>query len=102
VTTKPIISGGSMRKFKKTISLLLIVLFSISMLSITGCGWKASEEDIKALEETKEAALSAEKALEEKTSERMDLEKKVAAKNAELAKVKADKEKVKMKVAEAE
>ena len=66
------------------------------------CGWKASEEDIKALEETKEAALSAEKALEEKTSERMDLEKKVAAKNAELAKVKADKEKVKMKVAEAE
>jgi len=91
-----------MTKFKKTISLGLIVLFSISMLSITGCGWKASEEDIKALEETKEAALAAEKAMEEKTSERMDLEKKVAAKNAELAKVKADKEKVKMKVAEAE
>jgi predicted exporter len=91
-----------MRKFKKTISLLLIVLFSISMLSITGCGWKASEEDIKALEETKEAALAAEKSLEEKTSERMELEKKVAAKKAELEKVTADKEKVKMKVAEAQ
>ena len=89
-----------MRKFKKTMCILMIVLFSISMLSITGCGWKASEEDIKALEETKEAALAAEKSLEGKTSERMDLEKKVAAKKAELEKVKADKEKVKMKVAE--
>lgn len=89
-----------MRKFKKTISLLLIVLFSISMLSITGCGWKAGEEDIKALEETKDAALAAEKSLEDKKAERMDLEKKVAAKKAELEKVSADKEKVKAQVAE--
>lgn len=89
-----------MRKFKKTMCLLLIVLFSISMLSITGCGWKASEEDIKALEETKDAALAAEKSLEDKKAERMDLEKKVAAKKAELEKVKADKEKVKAQVAE--
>jgi hypothetical protein len=89
-----------MRKFKKTMCILMIVLFSISMLSITGCGWKASEEDIKALEETKDAALAAEKSLEDKKAERMDLEKKVAAKKAELEKVKADKEKVKAQVAE--
>ena len=85
-----------MKKFKKTISLMIIVLFAISMLSVTGCGWKPSEEDIKALEETKAAALAAEKTLEEKKAERMDLEKKVQAKKAELEKAKADKEKVKM------
>ena len=89
-----------MRKFKKTMCIVIIVLFSISMLSITGCGWKASEEDIKALEETKDAALAAEKSLEDKKAERMDLEKKVAEKKAELEKVTADKEKVKMQVAE--
>lgn len=87
-----------MKKFRKTICLIIIVLFSISLLSVTGCGWKPSEEDIKALEETKSAALAAEKSQEEKKAERMDLEKKVNAKKAELAKIKADKEKVKMHV----
>jgi multidrug resistance efflux pump len=89
-----------MKRFRKTLSLLIIVLFSVSMLTVTGCGWKPSEEDIKALEETKAAALAAEKTLEEKKAERMDLEKKVQAKKAELEKAKADKEKVKMHVEE--
>ena len=75
-----------MKRFRKTLSLLIIVLFSVSMLTVTGCGWKPSEEDIKALEETKAAALAAEKTLEEK--------------KAELEKAKADKEKVKMHVEE--
>jgi uncharacterized protein YlxW (UPF0749 family) len=89
-----------MSKFKKAISIMIVVLFSISMLSVTGCGWKPSEEDIKALEETKDAALSAEQSLEDKKADRMDLEKKVSAKKAELEKAKADKAKVKMQVEE--
>ena len=82
---------------KKILTLAVLLLF---ILSITSCGWKAGEEDIKQLEETKAAALAAEKSLSEKTAERQDLEKQATVKKAELEKIKADKEKVLKRVAE--
>lgn len=86
-----------MKKMHKTVSLLIAFLFA---LSITSCGWNASEEEIKALEETKAATLAAEKTYADKKAEREDLEKQVQAKKDELAKLNADKEKVLKKVAE--
>lgn len=83
-----------MRKVKKSFNLFMILLFSVSVISVTSCGWKPSEEEIKQLEETKSAALAAEKTLADKKSERQELEAKVSAKKAELEKVKAEKEKV--------
>lgn len=82
---------------KKILSFVVLLLFT---LSITSCGWKAGEEDIKALEETKSAALAAEKTLSDKKAESQDLSKQVEAKKAELEKIKADKEKVLKRVAE--
>lgn len=82
---------------KKIFTLAALAVFVFSM---TSCGWKASEEDVNALEEAKAAALAAEKTLSEKQAERSDLEKKVAAKKAELEKIQADKEKVLKRVAE--
>lgn len=79
-----------MKKFK----IVLIAVASIAMLSLSSCKWKPSEEQIKTLEETKAAALSAEKTLAQKKTERQGWEKKVAAKKAELQKVQADKESV--------
>jgi len=83
----------------RTFKLFLVLLFGVSTLSLTSCGWKPSEEEIKQLEETKAAALSAEKTLADKKAERQELEAKVRAKQAELDKVKKDKENVK-KIAE--
>lgn len=83
-----------MKRFKKSVTMLIILLFGLSTISLTGCGWKPSEEDIKQLEETKSAALAAEKKLQETKAEREDLEKKVEAKKAELEKLETDRDKV--------
>jgi septal ring factor EnvC (AmiA/AmiB activator) len=76
--------------------------FIVSALVIgslmVGCTSHPDEEQIKTLEETKSAALSAEKTLADKKKERADLEKQVEAKKAELAKVKAEKERVQQKL----
>lgn len=78
----------------KALKLFLILLFGIASISITSCGWKPSEEEVKQLEETRAAALAAEKTLADKKLEKQDLQAKVAAKKAELAKIQADKENV--------
>lgn len=76
------------------LKVLLVILFGVATISVTSCGWKPSDQEIKQLEETKAAALSAEKTLADKKTERQELEAKVAAKKAELEKVKTDKENV--------
>lgn len=78
----------------KSFKIFLILLFGVASLSITSCGWKPSEEEVKQLEETRSAALSAEQTLADKKVEKQNLEAKVAAKKAELEKIKADKESV--------
>ena len=89
-----------MNKFKKSLNLIVLLLFGVSTISITSCGWKPSEEEIKQLEETKSATLAAEKTYSEKQTEHQQLEAKVNAKKAELDKINADKEKVLKRVAE--
>ena len=79
---------------KVSIMAVLVIAF------LAGCTWHPGEEEIQALEETKAAALAAEKTLADKKAERKDLEAKLEAKKAELAKVKAEKEKVMQKLEE--
>jgi len=84
----------------KSFKIFLILLFGVASISLTSCGWKPSEEEVKQLEETREAALSAEKSLADKKIETKEWEAKVAAKKAELAKVTADKESVQQAASE--
>ncbi len=83
-----------------SIKLLVISLFLILGLSLTSCGWKPSEEEIQTLEETRSAALDAEKTQQEKKAEADDLQNQVDSKKAELEEVKAEKAKVEAAVNE--
>jgi septal ring factor EnvC (AmiA/AmiB activator) len=67
---------------------------------LASCASHPDEDQIKALEETKAAALSAEQSLAQKKQERSDLEAKLAAKKSELEKVKKEKELVLQRLAE--
>jgi len=77
---------------KISIMAILVLTFLIA------CTSHPDEEQIQALEETKSAALAAEKTLADKKQERKDLEANLEAKKAELAKVKTEKEKVMQKL----
>lgn len=72
----------------------LRVFLSIGLLAglLVSCASHPDEDQIKALEETKAAALSAEQALVQKNQESSDLEAKLEAKKVELEKVKKEKE----------
>lgn len=87
-----------MKWFGKYAKISIMAVLFVAFLA--GCTWHPGEEDIKALEETKTAALAAEKTLADKKAERKDLEAKLDAKKSELAKVKAEKEKVMQKLQE--
>ena len=87
-----------MRRLKKSLHMMLVLIFGAAIITVTSCTWHPSEEEVKALEETKAAALSAEKTQADKKTERQELERKLAAKKAELEKVKADKAKVQQHV----
>jgi outer membrane PBP1 activator LpoA protein len=77
-----------LRMFKLILPVIVIVGF------LASCASHPDEEQIKVLEETKAAALSAEQSLAEKKQETSDLEAKCEAKKAELEKVKKEKETV--------
>ncbi|MCK5033604.1 MAG: hypothetical protein KAS18_08215 [Calditrichia bacterium] len=77
---------------KISIMAILVLTFLVA------CTSHPNEEQIQALEETKTAALAAEKTLADKKQERKDLEAQLEAKKTELVKVKAEKEKVMQKL----
>ena len=83
-----------MKKRTFSIKLLVISLFLITGLSLSSCGWKPSDEEIKALEETRSAALEAEKTAQEKKAQADNLQMQVDQKKAELEKAKAELEQV--------
>ena len=68
---------------------LSVLLFAGFLAS---CASHPDEDQIKALEETKAAALSAEQTLAQKKQESSDLTAQLEAKKAELEKVKKEKE----------
>lgn len=76
----------------------ILFMSTLVLIFLIACTSHPDEEQIQALEETKAAALAAEKTLAEKKQARKELEAKLEAKKAELEKVKAEKAKVLQKV----
>ncbi len=86
-----------MDRFSKVVSLLVLVLLVTSIFSL-GCTKHPSAEQLQALEEQKQAALSAEKKLEDRRREKSQLESQLSQKRAELQKAKAELEAVKQRL----
>ena len=86
----------------KFLSRTLRIMLSVALFAgfLASCASHPDEDQIKALEETKAAALSAEQTLAQKKQQRSDLESKLAAKKQELEKVKKEKELVLQRLAE--
>ncbi|MDQ7051650.1 MAG: hypothetical protein Q9P14_01650 [candidate division KSB1 bacterium] len=75
----------------------LLMGFSAS-LALVGCTKHPNEEQLQVLEETKQAALSAEQTVEQKRREKADLERQLEQKKRELQKAKDEKEAVKQRL----
>jgi peptidoglycan hydrolase CwlO-like protein len=80
-----------MSKIKKLLSIGLVAIFSLSLLTATGCSRHPNEEQIRAMEEARSACLAAEQKLNEVQRERGNLESKLQAKKAELDKTQKEK-----------
>ena len=84
-----------MKKPEKLARAVIIAAFSVSLLAVGGCTKYASPDDLKKLDEANKAAVSAEKELNQVKAQRMDLEKQVSQKQADLDAAKAEVEKLK-------
>ncbi len=91
-----------MRKLYKSVSLLIVALFVFSAFSFIGCTKHPNAEQLQALEEQKNAALSAEQTLEERRREKSRLESELNQKRKELQAAKDELELVKQRLAEFE
>lgn len=87
-----------MRRIGKAVTLLLVALFVVSSMSFMGCTKRPNAEQLQALEEQKNAALSAENTLEERRREKSRLESQLAQKKEELEEARAELEEVKKRL----
>jgi len=88
---------------KRSLRLLMVVLFSFVLLSsffMGGCTRYAKEEQLTTLDETEASAVAAEEKVAEMEKEKAELEKKLEEKQSELEKVKEEKVKIEGMVAE--
>jgi len=85
-----------MKDYLSKLKLIIAGVMIVGLLA--SCSSHPDEEQVKMLEETKSAALSAEQTLANKKQEASDLEAKCEAKKAELEKVKKEKELVLQKL----
>jgi len=84
------------RKIRVLAAGLLVVLFTVSLF-VSGCTRYANEKQMTTLEETKAATNAANDNVAKLEKENADLKAKLAAKQAELKQVQAEKDKVKSK-----
>ncbi|NOY76609.1 MAG: hypothetical protein GXO76_01935 [Calditrichaeota bacterium] len=87
--------------FRKFAVLVMAGLF-VASITLTGCTRYANDEQLKTLEETKQAAKSAQQKVSDLQAEKAQLQKKLDAKKAELEKVKQEKEVVKERLSKSE
>ena len=88
-----------MRGISKPISWILLgLLTSAFLIGTIGCTKYAKEEDLQALEQQKQAALSAEQELQQKTQERQELERQLQQKQEELAEIQSERDAVAQKL----
>ncbi len=88
-----------MKKAMRSMGWFVVVLLVASFL-VTGCTKYAKQEQLQKLEETKSAALAAEKSLNDCKAETAKLEGQLAAKKQALEDMKAEKETVAKRLAE--
>lgn len=86
-----------MRRVSKAVTLVLLSLFVFSIFAM-GCTKRPNAEQLQALEEQKNAALSAESTLEAKRTEKSRLESQLNQKKKELEETKAELEQVKSRL----
>jgi len=79
----------------KAIRTCAVCAFAAGILVFGGCTKYASPDDLKKLDASEKAAISAERDVDKAKVERRGLEKQVADKQVELAAAKAELEKVK-------
>jgi len=84
-----------MTKFMKSVSTFVLLAFMLGTLAFTGCTKYANDDQLKVLDETRSAALAAERKVQDLEAQKANLVKERDAKKAELESVKAEKEKVK-------
>jgi septal ring factor EnvC (AmiA/AmiB activator) len=77
---------------------MTVLLASAFLLGSMGCTKYAKEKDLQALEQQKQATLSAEQELTQKQKERQDLENQLKQKQDDLAELQAEKDAVAKKV----
>ena len=82
-------------KFKAVVLVSIVAAFIIS----TGCSRHPNEEQIRAMEEARSAALAAEQKLADKRQECNQLENQLADKKKELEAVKQEREDIKKRLA---
>ena len=87
-----------MKRLYNTISLLMVALFVLSTMSFMGCTKRPNAEQLQALDEQKNAALSAENTLEERRREKNGIQSKLNQKRDELQATKEELETVKQRV----
>jgi ATP-dependent exoDNAse (exonuclease V) alpha subunit len=80
--------------------LLTILGATALLLSTTSCGWKATDQEIKTMEDQRSAALKAEETLQNKERELKTLTQDVEQAKAKKAAAEAELEKVKKALAE--
>lgn len=86
------------RRVNKVVTLVLLSLFVFSLFSLMGCTTRPNAEQLQALEEQENAALSAESTLEAKRTEKSRLESQLNQKKKELEETKAELEEVKKRL----
>lgn len=80
-----------MRKSVRKLLSWIAVLCFMASISMIGCSRHPNEKQLQALEETKQAALSAEAQLEQKRQEKANLENQLAQKKRDLEKAQSEK-----------
>ena len=88
-----------MTALKKYGSVLVLCTFTLSSIFSIGCTRYANQNQLSALDQAKAAAESAERAVVDCEGEMDSLQKELAAKKKELDDVKAEKEKVRQRLA---
>ncbi|MFQ5822722.1 MAG: hypothetical protein ACE5JB_01555 [bacterium] len=89
-----------MKKLSKFLLLSVSTLFVLSSFSLIGCTKHPSTEQLQALDEQKNAALSAENTLEERRQEKSKQESELNKKKKELQDTKKELEEVKKRIVE--
>lgn len=84
-----------MKQFTRRLQLIALVTTLFVGLSLVGCASKATEEQMRQLNDLKAEVTSLEQQVASKEREKASLEKEVAEKNGKLQQCNADKEVVK-------